>query len=83
MLSNDVVQELVAKITAMGVDMSGIVMMKNGAAVVKDGVTQLQPYGQINLVKAVTEHYPEAAAGIDGWIDLDFNFIGLDLAAVF
>ena len=81
MLSNDVVQELVAKITAMGVDMSGIVMMKNGAAVVKDGVTQLQPYGQINLVKAVTEHYPQAAAGIDGWIDLDFNFIGLDLAA--
>ena len=81
MLSNDVVQELVAKITAMGVDMSGIVMMKNGAAVVKDGVTQLQPYGQINLVKAVTEHYPEAAAGIDGWVDLDFNFIGLDLAA--
>ena len=81
MLSNDVVQELVAKITAMGVDMSGIVMMKNGAAVVKDGVTQLQPYGQINLVKAVTEHYPEAAAGIDGWIDLDFNFIGLDLAS--
>ena len=81
MLSNDVVQELVAKITAMGVDMSGIVMMKNGAAVVKDSVTQLQPYGQINLVKAVTEHYPEAAAGIDGWIDLDFNFIGLDLAA--
>ena len=81
MLSNDVVQELVAKITAMGVDMSGIVMMKNGAAVVKNGVTQLQPYGQINLVKAVTEHYPEAAAGIDGWIDLDFNFIGLDLAA--
>ena len=56
MLSNDVVQELVAKITAMGVDMSGIVMMKNGAAVVKDGVTQLQPYGQINLVKAVTEN---------------------------
>ena len=81
MLSNDVVQELGAKMTAMGVDMSGIVMMKNGAAVVKDGVTQLQPYGQINLVKAVTEHYPEAAAGIDGWIDLDFNFIGLDLAA--
>ena len=81
MLSNDVVQELVAKITAMGVDMSGIVMMKNGAAVVKDGVTQLQPYGQIHLVKAVTEHYPEAAAGIDGWTDLDFNFIGLALAA--
>ena len=81
MLSNDVVQDLVAKVTDMGVDMSGIVMMKNGAAVVKDGVTQLQPYGQINLVKAITSQAPEAVSGLDKWIDLDFNFIGLDLAS--
>ena len=81
MLSNEVVQELVDKVTAAGMDMSAIVQMKDGAAVVKDGVTQLMPYGQINLVKAVTEHYPEAAAGIDGWIDLNYNFLGLDLAA--
>ncbi len=81
MLSNDVVQELVTKVTSMGVDMSNIVLMKDGAAVVKDGITQLQPYGQINLVKAITEHVPEAAAGINGWIDLDYNFLGLDLAA--
>ena len=80
MLSNEVVQELVDKVTAAGMDMSAIVQMKDGAAVVKDGVTQLMPYGQINLVKAVTEHYPEAAAGIDGWIDLNYNFLGLDLA---
>ena len=81
MLSNEVVQELVEKVTAAGMDMSAIVQMKDGAAVVKDGVIQMMPYGQINLVKAVTEHYPEAAAGIDGWIDLDYNFLGLDLAA--
>ena len=81
MLSNEVVQELVDKVTAAGMDMSAIVQMKDGAAVVKDGFTQLMPYGQINLVKAVTEHYPEAAAGIDGWIDLNYNFLGLDLAA--
>ena len=81
MLSNDVVQELVQKVSALGMDMSTIIQMKDGAAVVKDGVTQLMPYGQINLVKAITEHYPEVAAGVDGWIDLDFNFIGLDLAA--
>ena len=82
MLSSEVVQELVDKLTAIGADMTGIVMLDKatGAAVVKDGVTQLMPYGQINLVKAVTEHFPEAASGIDGWIDLDFNFIGLDLS---
>lgn len=81
MLSNDVVQNLVAKLTAMGMDMSSIVQMKDGAAVVKNGVTQLTPYGQINLVKAITENVPEAAAGIDGWINLDYNFLGLDLSA--
>ena len=85
MLSNDVVQQLVDKVSAVagsvGVDMSTIVQMKDGAAVVKDGVTQLQAYGQINLVKAVTEHVPDAAAGIDGWINLDYNFLGLDLSA--
>ena len=81
MLSNEVLQELVEKVTATGMDMSAIVQMKDGAAVVKNGVTQLMPYGQINLVKAVTELHPEAVAGVDGWIDLDYNFLGLDLAA--
>ena len=81
MLSNDVVQDLIAKLTSMGMDMSSIVQMKDGAAVVKNGVTQLTPYGQINLVKAITENVPEAAANIDGWINLDYNFLGLDLSA--
>ena len=45
MLSNDVVQELVQKVSALGMDMSTIIQMKDGAAVVKDGVTQLMPYG--------------------------------------
>lgn len=83
MLSASVVQELVAKVTAAGVDMSAIVMMdkSTGAAVVKDGITQLQPYGQINLVRTVMEKVPEAASGIDGWVDLHYSFLGLDLAA--
>ena len=81
MLSESIVQELVEKVTAAGVDVSSIVQMKDGAAVISNGVTQIQPYGQINLVKAVTEHVPEAAAGIEGWIDLDYNFLGLDLSA--
>ena len=60
LLSESVVQDLVAKVTTAGVDMSSIVQMKDGAAVVSNGVTQLQPYGQINL---------------------DYNFLGLDLSA--
>ena len=81
LLSESVVQDLVAKVTTAGVDMSSIVQMKDGAAVVSNGVTQLQPYGQINLVKAITEYAPDAASGIDGWINLDYNFLGLDLSA--
>ena len=81
LLSESVVQDLVAKVTTAGVDMSFIVQMKDGAAVVSNGVTQLQPYGQINLVKAITEYAPDAASGIDGWINLDYNFLGLDLSA--
>ena len=81
LLSESVVQDLVAKVTTAGVDMSSIVQIKDGAAVVSNGVTQLQPYGQINLVKAITEYAPDAASGIDGWINLDYNFLGLDLSA--
>ena len=81
LLSESVVQDLAAKVTTAGVDMSSIVQMKDGAAVVSNGVTQLQPYGQINLVKAITEYAPDAASGIDGWINLDYNFLGLDLSA--
>ena len=81
MLSESVVQELVDKVTATGMDMSAIVQMKDGVAIVKDGITQLQPYGQINLVKAITSQAPEVVDGLDKWIHLDFSFIGLDLAA--
>lgn len=81
MLSEDVLQQLVTKATTAGIDMSSIVRMKDGAAVVQNGITQLQPYGQINLVKAITSQAPELAQGVDGWVDLNYNFIGLDLAS--
>ena len=76
MLSNDVLENLISKVSAAGVDMSNIVMMKNGAAVVKGDVTQLQPYGQINLVNAIN-----SMSGIqpEGWIDMNYQFLGLDL----
>ena len=80
MLGEDVVQKLVAAATAAGVDMSAIVQMKDGAAVVVDGVTQISPYGQIGLAK-VASSMPELTSGIDGWINMNYDFLGLDLSA--
>lgn len=80
MLGEDVVQKLVTAVTAAGVDMSSIVQMKDGAAVVVDGVTQLSPYGQIGLAK-IASSMPELTSGIDGWINMNYNFLGLDLSA--
>lgn len=82
MLSSDVVQDLVTKMTDAGMDMSTIVQMKDGAAVLlKDGSTQLAPYGQINMVKMINSQAPELVSGLDKWVDLKFDFLGLDLAA--
>lgn len=80
MLGEDVVQKLITAATAAGVDMSAIVQMKDGAAVVVDGVTQLSPYGQIGLAK-VASSMPELTSGIDGWINMNYDFLGLDLSA--
>ena len=80
MLGEDVVQKLVTAVTAAGLDMSSIVQMKDGAAVVVDGVTQLSPYGQIGLAK-IASSMPELTSGIDGWINMNYDFLGLDLSA--
>ena len=81
MLSQDVVQQLVDAVTSTGMDMSKIVQMRDGAAVVKDGFTQLLPYGQINLVKAIASEMPELGSGVDGWLNLNYTSFGLDMAA--
>lgn len=80
MLKEDVLQNLVTAVTNAGMDMSNIVQMKDGAAVVADGITKLQPYGQINLVKTIVSEMPELGANIEGWINLNYHFIGMDLA---
>ncbi len=81
MLSQDIVQKAVDAATAAGLDMSAIVQMKEGAAVVNDGITQLMPYGQINLVTTISNNLPEFSSNVDGWINLDYSFLGMDLAA--
>ena len=72
MISQETVQKLVDAVTAAGADMTGIVQ------VMKDGSTQMSPYGQINLAKMAAT-MPELTEGIEGWINVNYNFLGLDL----
>ena len=82
MLGKDVCQTLVEKAMATGVDMSTILTYdKEGIAVLKDGFNQFSPYGQINLVNIINTQHPELASGIDGWMHLDYHFLGIDLGS--
>ena len=79
MLPESAVETLIQTATKAGVNMANIVQLdKAGEAIVKNGITQLASYGQINLVKAVQEL---GLATPDGWFNVNYNFIGLDLTA--
>ena len=79
MLKEDVLEGLLTSVKAAGIDMSTIVQMKDGVEVVKDGMTQLTAYGEINLVNIINSKLPELAEGLDGWINVNYDFIGLNL----
>ena len=80
MLSKDVLQTVVQSAADAGVNLTNIVMMDKatGTPVLKDGLYQLASYGQINLVKAVQEM---GLSSPEGWFDMNYNFLGLDLTA--
>ena len=81
MLSNETLEDLVQKLITAGADMSNIILYRNGEAVVSNGLTQLSGYGQINLVNTITAKYPQLVEGLNGWIHLNYKFLGLDLSA--
>lgn len=79
MLPASAVETLIQTATKAGVNMANIVQFdKAGEAIVKNGFTQLASYGQINLVKDVQEM---GLATPDGWFNVNYNFLGLDLTA--
>ena len=80
MLSKDVLQTVVQSAADAGVNLTNIVMMDKatGTPALKDGLYQLASYGQINLVKAVQEM---GLSTPEGWFDMNYNFLGLDLTA--
>ena len=81
MIPKEMLETLISKVTALGVDMSTIVQIskKTGEVIVEDGITRLTPYGQINLVNIVNSKLPELAENLDGWINVNYEFIGLNL----
>lgn len=80
MLSKDVLQTVVQSAADAGINLTNIVMMDKatGTPALKDGLYQLASYGQINLVKAVQEM---GLSTPEGWFDMNYNFLGLDLTA--
>ena len=80
LLSKDVLQTVVQSAADAGVNLTNIVMMDKatGTPALKDGLYQLASYGQINLVKAVQEM---GLSTPEGWFDMNYNFLGLDLTA--
>jgi len=82
MLGEEVLYKAIDAAQAAGVEMGTIVQLaKDGTvALTKEGLPTVQPYGEINLVKILPEVAPEFCESIDGWISLNYNFLGLDLA---
>ena len=82
MLSEETMYSIVNHLADAGVAMGNIVRVaEDGAMVLKDGLPQMLPYGQINLVKEITAQMPDYGATIDGWINMNYNFLGLDLTS--
>ena len=74
MLSQDVLRKIFETVAATGLDMEKI-------GTITDGALRMGPYGEINLLNAVNA-MPDYASTIQGWIGMDFHFLGIDLAAL-
>ena len=82
MLGEDVLHNLIQTVYDAGIDLSSVVQLaEDGSMVLNDGVPQVLTYGQINLANLLRTEMPEAVSNIDGWINMDYDFLGLNLAA--
>ena len=80
MLGQDALTKLVETVSKAGIAMDNIVVMKDGVMQMNNGVPVMQPYGQINLVQTITSQMPEVGSQFDGWMNVNYNFLGLDLS---
>ncbi len=82
MLGEDVLHKLIDAAYNAGINMANIVQLAEDGtmALSSAGLPQLQPYGQINLVNAIQTQLPDAVSGIDGWVNLNYSFLNLNLS---
>lgn len=76
MLDSSVVDSAMQAVQAAGIDVSSITMAA------KDGATTLSAFGQIGLVNLINTQLPEFAAGVNGWINVNYSFLGMDLTVL-
>ena len=82
MLGQDVLTKLVNAVADAGLSLEKIVMMKDGVMQMKDGIPVMQPYGQIELAHVIAQNQDlsQIAQGYDGWMNVNYNFLGLNLS---
>ena len=83
MLGEDVLAKAVEAAQAAGVSMTNIVQMTSDGAMkmTSEGLPTMEVYGEINLVKILPEVAPQFCESTEGWLSLNYNFLGMDLAA--
>lgn len=84
MLGEDVLNNLIQTAYNAGtINMANIVQLADDGtmALSSAGLPQLTAYGQINLANALQTQLPDAVSNIDGWVNLNYSFLGLNLAA--
>ena len=83
MLGEDVLYKAIEAAKAAGANMATIVQVAEDGAMKLDktGLPLVQPYGEINLVKVLPEIAPEFCESVEGWMSLNYSFLGLDLAS--
>ena len=74
-ISSEIAMDLANKAAAAGMDMTNIL------TTAKNGDVSFNAYGQINLAREISLNMPQLAEGVDGWININYDFIGLDLAS--
>lgn len=76
MLDSSVVDSALAAVRAAGISIENI------TTTAKDGTVALTAFGQIGLVNIINTQLPEFAAGIEGWINVNYSFLGMDLTVL-
>ena len=81
MIKEDVLQTMIDTVAKTGAAMGNIVKLAEDGSIALNaaGEATLQTYGQINLVRLIAAEMPEYGATIDGWVNVNYNFLGLDL----